>query len=60
MTKKEARKEAEKRIKENVDNLALRSCWKCNGAHEHLKEADYVINCFGCGHWYYKGIDLTE
>lgn len=40
--------------------VALRSCWNCNGAHEHLRRtADWVINCFECGHFYFEGTDLT-
>jgi hypothetical protein len=55
------RKEAKALLKENPDNLAMRSCWNCNGSHEHLKKLDYVIVCaFGCGHYYYKGQDITE
>lgn len=55
------RAEAKKLIKKDIENLAMRSCWNCNGAHEHLKEADYVIVCaMGCGHYYYKGVDITE
>ena len=35
---------------------AMRSCWYCNGAHEHLMEANYPIHClWGCGGWYLKG-----
>lgn len=56
---KELRKEALKLIKKDINNLCFRSCWKCNSAHEHLKKADYVINCFGCGHYFYKGKDIT-
>jgi hypothetical protein len=41
-------------------NLPNRSCWNCNSAHEHLKKAEYPIECFDCGHIYYKGVDLTE
>lgn len=37
----------------------LRSCWNCNPAHEHLKTHE-LICCFECGHWFYKGIDITE
>ncbi len=40
--------------------FAMRSCWKCNGAHEHLKKSDSLIVCFECGHWYLEGHDLTE
>lgn len=52
------RQEAKEKM-QNVDNMAMRSCWNCNPAHEHLKEAEYVISCFGCGHWFYKGTDIT-
>ncbi len=41
-------------------NYALRSCWHCNSAHEHLRQSEGVLLCFDCGHWYYKGVDLTE
>lgn len=40
----------------NGKEAAMRSCWYCNGAHEHLKNADYPIICaMGCGIWYLKG-----
>lgn len=35
--------------------IVMRSCWKCNSAHKHLKKADYLIFCFVCGNLYYKG-----
>ena len=50
-------KEYEKR-RENGEP-ALRSCWKCNSAHKHLKKADYIIWCFQCGRLYYKGKPLV-
>ena len=31
------------------DEPALRSCWNCNSAHNHLKKANYLIWCFECG-----------
>lgn len=34
---------------------ALRSCWNCNGAHEHLKAADRYFTCFVCGISYAGG-----
>lgn len=34
--------------------MALRSCWYCNGAHERLKGADY-FTCFACGISYVRG-----
>jgi len=56
---KQARIEAKKLLKKYPGVYPeLRSCWNCNGAHEHLKEHDLIM-CFGCGHWYYKGIDIT-
>lgn len=59
-TLKQLRDEAKKLLKKSHDNLTMRSCWKCNGAHEHLKESLYIIMCFECGHFYYKGRDITE
>lgn len=59
MTKEQARKKARAILKKDMSDYALRSCWKCNGAHEHLKKAE-LLNCFVCGRWYYKGIDITE
>jgi hypothetical protein len=52
--------EARELVNQDMDNLAMRSCWDCNPAHEHLKEVDYVITCFDCGRFFYKGIDITE
>lgn len=37
----------------------MRSCWKCNPAHKHLKKADYIIWCFECGNFYFKGKPLV-
>ena len=31
---------------------ALRSCWECNSAHEHLKKVNTLHLCFECDrHW---------
>ncbi len=38
----------------------MRSCWKCNSAHKHLKKADYLIWCFECGRLYLKGKQIKE
>ena len=59
------RKEATAWAKKNPNSglfghFPSRSCWKCNGAHEHLKKADYPIQCFACGHIYFKGVQLSE
>lgn len=55
MTIEQAKQEAEGRP------VALRSCWKCNGAHEYLKEVDdYVILCYACQGYFYKGIEIIE
>ena len=32
----------------------FRSCWYCNGCHDHLKSRDVMI-CFACGCYYLKG-----
>ena len=37
-----------------------RSCWNCNSAHNHLKDAEYPIECLHCGHIYFKGVQLSE
>lgn len=39
--------------------IGMRSCWNCNGAHHHLKDAEYVISCLWCSKFYYKGVDIT-
>ena len=56
------RKEAMAFLKKNPGGFALRSCWNCNSAHEHLKDPDMdvPIKCFECGHWYMRGIDITD
>lgn len=38
---------------------AMRSCWNCNAAHDHLRDAEYPINCFECGRWFFAGTDIT-
>jgi len=45
---------------EHPGEYAMRSCWNCNGAHEHLKDLDIPLMCFDCGHWYLRGVDLME
>ncbi len=55
----ELRKEASEWLKKNPGEFAFRSCWECNPAHDHLKKADYVINCFDCGHWFWRGKDIS-
>ena len=60
MVIKELREEASELVNIDVNNLCYRSCWNCNGAHEHLKEADFVILCYECGKYYFKGVDITN
>lgn len=57
---KSLREQAKDKIREDRNNVCFRSCWNCNSGHEYLKEAEYVINCPWCDHWYYKGEDVTE
>lgn len=40
--------------------FGYRSCWNCNPSHEHLRDVDYVICCFACGRWFFRGVDITE
>ena len=61
----ELRVEAEKWVKDNGSSglfgpFPNRSCWNCNSAHERLKDADYPIECFNCGHIYFRGERITE
>ena len=42
------------------DKLIMRSCWNCNPSHEHLKTCEVPIVCYQCGHYYYKGVDITD
>ena len=38
----------------------LRSCWECNGAHEHLKDVTSLHFCVWCGRYWIYGHYLTE
>lgn len=41
-------------IKMEEGEPSLRSCWKCNPAHEHLKTVNMLHTCFECGrYWVY-------
>lgn len=42
----------------NQDEPVMRSCWKCNEAHDYLKKADYIIWCIECDKLYFKGKEL--
>lgn len=53
------RDEAKKRLGPKGTNFVMRSCWACNPDHERLKDSEEVIWCFACGHWFYKGVDIT-
>lgn len=55
MTKEELIKRADGRAP------ALRSCWECNPAHDHLNQEDDILYlCFVCNRYYMDGIFLTE
>ena len=61
----QAQAEAEQWVEDNGPSglfgpFPSRSCWICNPAHEGLKQADYPIHCFECGHKYFRGVRLTE
>jgi hypothetical protein len=40
-----------------IDNeeVSMRSCWYCNGAHEHLQNASHPLFCWLCGIRYMGG-----
>lgn len=38
----------------------FRSCWTCNGSHEHLKKSKSLMFCIECNRWYYKGEYLSN
>ena len=47
-------------IKLEKDEPALRSCWECNPAHEHLKKTDWLHLCFICGRYWILGKYMDE
>jgi endogenous inhibitor of DNA gyrase (YacG/DUF329 family) len=59
-TIEELREEATEWLDVSPTGMAFRSCWNCNSAHEHLKQATYPFCCFSCGSYFYKGVDITE
>lgn len=55
-----ARRRAEAWLAVAGNAPAMRSCWECNLAHEHLKRADYVFVCAaGCRCFFFEGTNLT-
>ena len=38
--------------------IPSRSCWECNGSHEHLKTANYPFQCFECGKIFLRGVEV--
>jgi hypothetical protein len=39
---------------------AMRSCWECNSAHEHLKTVNTLHLCFDCGRLWVFDLFLDE
>lgn len=39
----------------NAGEFSMRSCWRCNPAHEHLKTVGGLFHCFECGRWFMNG-----
>lgn len=37
-------------------DAAMRSCWQCNPAHEHLKEVKGLFVCLECDRYYEEGV----
>jgi hypothetical protein len=44
----------------NGGETAMRTCWQCNSAHDHLRTSAYPFWCFSCGRWWFKGFDITD
>lgn len=40
---------------QKAGNYSMRSCWECNGSHEHLKTVGGLFTCTNCGKWYMNG-----
>lgn len=64
LTVEEAREQAYllKRRK-GAQAFAIRTCWNCNAAHEHLRDPDWteqMLVCIGCNRVFYRGLDITE
>jgi len=57
-----ASKKELKELRETCDHSQWmtigRSCFLCNYAHLHLIDMDY-LNCFSCGRFFRKGVDIT-
>ena len=47
-------------IKMEEGEPAMRSCWECNGAHEHLKKVNTLHCCWECGRYWVFDIFLDE
>lgn len=44
---------ADGRVETEKGEPAFRSCWECNGAHEHLKKVNTLHVCLaGCGRYW--------
>lgn len=39
---------------------AIRSCYECNLAHEHLRNTEFIHVCYDCGRYWIKGKYLNE
>jgi len=52
---------AEAELLANKGDFQMRSCHRCNSAHDYLtNESDGpLVVCFDCGNWYLKGVDIT-
>lgn len=48
------------KIKFEDGEPAFRSCWECNGSHEHLRKSNFLMNCFSCGRFWLLGDYLPE
>ena len=44
----------------NAGEFQMRTCWKCNPSHAHLKAVGGLFYCFDCGNWYMNGGFFTD
>jgi hypothetical protein len=42
------------------NEFAMRSCWECNPAHEHLKKVGGLFVCYDCVRWFMNGDFLAN
>lgn len=44
----------------DASDFAMRTCWECNPAHEHLKDVGGLFTCIDCARWFMNGDYFTN